>query len=153
MWPVPGLPPLGSPLALVRDRKRDADRHMDFWKLFFLYLLISFVCRGMGVWAHEWHSSRMEVRGQFAAASSPSALWVLGIKLRSPDLVATLTFTYPFFFWMCLSLSSAWEVVTVFSGSLVQTLSCIPWALFWSISMLSQWVLVMVLLTSIRRHW
>lgn len=48
MWLVPGLPPLGSFLARMRDRRRDVGRHVDFWKLFLLYLLISFVGRSWG---------------------------------------------------------------------------------------------------------
>lgn len=146
MWPVPGLPPLGSFLARMRDRRRDVGRHVDFWKLFLLYLLISFVCRSWGCGyisgtAEVWRSKDNLKQSVFLLPWGPGVL-------RPPNLAASLTFIYSF------SLECTWEVVTIFSGSLVWTLSRTHWALFWSITTLSQWVvLVLFPLSSVRRHW
>lgn len=108
MWPVPGLPPLGSSLARMRDWRRDVGRHVDFWKLFLLYLLISFVCSSWGVGTLV---AQLKCEGQRTTWSNQFSFCHVGPGvLRPPDLAASLTFIYSF------SLECTWVFQCLRSG-------------------------------------
>ena len=61
----------------------DPRRHLAVLTDFFYCSVCVCVC------ARALHSTYVEIRGQLAAVSSPSAMWVLGIELGLSSLVVS----------------------------------------------------------------
>lgn len=89
------------------------------------YICLFLLCVGVGGYGHNWwHSWSVEIRGQLEAISFPSTMWVLGIKLRSPNLAASLTFIYSF------SLECTWVFPVLEKWS---PYSLVPWYELWAV--------------------